>query len=263
MNWTNKPLRCLVIEDEETPRQAICAALDALPNVQVIGDTGVVTKAYDLIIEKNPDAIFLDIELIGGNAFMILDRLRENNIKIPPTIITTAYPEYGANAINEYHDCIIKYLIKPFFDNLDSKLNQCVDAVRLHTARHDAQSTVAIQAAAMPKIIFLKTREQYIKIEIEKLSWIKVDGTGGVFLMIDDGGEGVQSADVALSKLMEILPDNFLQISRDIVINIHKIKRIDRSNRSVYVCHNNKETELYIGGSYYDRLRQLVLKEVI
>ena len=47
-------------------------------------------EAYDLIKNEKYDLIILDIQLPKLNGFELLKKLKENNITIPPVIITSA-----------------------------------------------------------------------------------------------------------------------------------------------------------------------------
>ena len=267
MNSTNYIKLCsIVVEDEENARELLCGALNAQPDCTVIASTGVAAKAVEVIQNLKPDVVFLDIELIGGNAFSVLNQLRQSGTTLPPTIITTGHLEYGTESINDYRDCIVKYLIKPFVENMDEKLRQCLQAVRKEIEAKNAYNQAFVLAPKTgdepSKVLFFKSREQYFRVEIPDISWVKVDGEGGVLLMTDSDGAIIPS-DTPLIKLMELLPADFLKISRDIVVNVHKIKRIDRSNRSIVVRHHKKDIELYIGGTYYESIRQVLLKEVV
>jgi two-component system LytT family response regulator len=66
-----------------------------LPQVNILGEAGTVDTAYDLTKKVSPELVFLDIEMPGGNAFTLLDRLKPLTFEI---IFITAYDNYTLNA---------------------------------------------------------------------------------------------------------------------------------------------------------------------
>ena len=102
-------MKTIIIEDEE---QAISALLSDLnrycPDIEVIGTAGSVAKSIELIQGKNPELVFLDIQLTDGLGFEILEAVKSNrNFKV---IFTTAYSQYAITAIKF---SALDYLLKP------------------------------------------------------------------------------------------------------------------------------------------------------
>lgn len=112
----SKPIEVLVVEDEPMLLEELTKGLEEDPMIKVCGMAEDVDTAYELVVSARPDAIFLDIKLIGGNGFDLLHRLKTNNVKIPPVILNTGYEkfEYAKTAFNDFHDDVIHILQKPF-----------------------------------------------------------------------------------------------------------------------------------------------------
>ena len=89
MNWSN--IKFYVVEDEQANREAFVELLSEGSDTSVIGSAASVGHAFQDLLFKEPDALLLDVNLQDGNAFQLLDKLKKNNLTIPPTVIITGY----------------------------------------------------------------------------------------------------------------------------------------------------------------------------
>ncbi len=112
-------LRCLIVDDERLARQELKRMLEEFPKLEVIDEAGNVDEAVEKVEEKEPDLIFLDINMPGKTGFDLLQELD----KTPHVIFTTAYDEY---AVKAFEVNALDYLLKP------------IDPRRLQEAVHKA-----------------------------------------------------------------------------------------------------------------------------
>src|SRR5688572_25886049 len=101
-------IRALIVDDEKRS----CEVLQKLllhycPEVVVLGSAHSADEAYNLIMETDPDLVFLDIHMPGGDGFSLLNRLKDIRFKI---IFTTAHDNY---AIHAFRISALDYLLKP------------------------------------------------------------------------------------------------------------------------------------------------------
>ncbi len=80
----------LVVDDEETARQFVCAALTDAGYEAL--QAGSLAEAQQAVDTGAPDIILLDIFLPDGSGLMLLDRLARENPS-PPVILITAFGE--------------------------------------------------------------------------------------------------------------------------------------------------------------------------
>jgi Response regulator of the LytR/AlgR family len=98
----------VVIEDEIDHAVLLQRLINEnLPFLNMVGEGSNIANGFSLIKKKNPDIVFLDIELPDGNAFDLLDKLMPVNFEI---IFTTAHNEYMLKAIRY---SALDYLLKP------------------------------------------------------------------------------------------------------------------------------------------------------
>ena len=99
-------LRTLLIEDESTARADLRSKLAAHPDVTILGEAGTLDHARELLTLPDYDLVFLDVRLIGGDAFELISDVRP----AAHIIFVTAFDSYAvrAFAINA-----LDYLLKP------------------------------------------------------------------------------------------------------------------------------------------------------
>jgi NarL family two-component system response regulator LiaR len=91
--------RILLADDHSLVRAGIRALLQALPGVEVIGETGDGVAALDWVRRNPPDAILLDITLPGLNGLEVAARIGRLGVSTRVLMLSMhASPEYAARA---------------------------------------------------------------------------------------------------------------------------------------------------------------------
>ncbi len=103
-----KLLRCVIVDDEEYARDMLKHLLEKYtPFAEVVAEAGSVNGAVEAIRTKSPDVVFLDIEIIGGTGFDVLDRISTGHFI---TVFTTAHENYREES-GRYRNA--RFLLKP------------------------------------------------------------------------------------------------------------------------------------------------------
>jgi two-component system LytT family response regulator len=112
-------MKVLVIDDERLARQELKSLLKKHQEIEIIGEAANADEAIELIKEKKPDLIFLDIQMPGKTGFELLEELDD----VPKVIFVTAYDEF---AIEAFKVNALDYLLKPVEPKL---LSHAIDKV--------------------------------------------------------------------------------------------------------------------------------------
>ena len=113
--------KVLLIEDDIKLSKALRLRLQHM-NYDVIAVTDAIS-AMDAAVKNEPDLILLDINLPGGNGFVVAERLRGHHatMSVPIIFITaSSKPEFAEKAREVSHSA---FLQKPF------DANQLLDAI--------------------------------------------------------------------------------------------------------------------------------------
>ncbi len=105
-------MKAIIIDDIEKARIALKSDIhDFCNEIEVVGEAEGVKSGVELIINTQPDVVFLDIKMGDGSGFDLIEKIRnEEKIHLPQIIFTTAYDEY---AIKAFKFSAIDYLLKP------------------------------------------------------------------------------------------------------------------------------------------------------
>jgi two-component system LytT family response regulator len=101
-------LKAVIVEDELASRETLANYLQKYcPDVELVAEADSVRTGLEIIKIKNPDIVFLDIEMPFGNAFDLLEQIGKINFEI---VFVTAYSNYAIKALNMSASY---YILKP------------------------------------------------------------------------------------------------------------------------------------------------------
>src|SRR6185295_13319062 len=100
-------IRALLIDDEQPARERLRQLLGAHADVEVIGEAEDGVQAAELIAEREPDVVFLDIQMPGLSG---LDVAASLGARRPLVIFCTAFDQY---AVDAFELSATDYLLKP------------------------------------------------------------------------------------------------------------------------------------------------------
>jgi len=101
-------ITAVIIDDISKARALLLELLHQnCPNIEVVGMAASAEEGHFVILEKQPQLIFLDVEMPNGTGFDLLGRFSAPKFEV---IFTTAHDRYALKAIKF---CALDYLLKP------------------------------------------------------------------------------------------------------------------------------------------------------
>ena len=256
-----KLIRCIVAEDEDEPRQWLVTHLRTFEDIEVLAETVGVDDTFKALLYHRPDAAFLDIKLIGGDAFEILDRLQRSGVPLPYIVFTSAFHEYASVALNDFRSKVVHFLVKPIRQDWETKLRRSIDAliVALHSDTSEENLPENIGDKSVNNVeesVFIKHKNQFQKIHFAEIAYLESAGSGLTYIVLDTT---TMKVDVSILQLLENkFPSNFVRISKANAVNKNRIINIDRKNHKVEILLADKSKFLPIGKNYYADLVKLL-----
>jgi len=249
-----KPYTVLIIDDERLARLRLGRLINKYSEVfTIIGEAENGNEAEKMIINLQPDIIFLDIEMPGLTGFELLKKLK----RIPMVIFCTAYEDYSLKAFNTNS---IDYLIKPI---KETRLQQTIlkieqlktsfskenifKAINTITETKEKKNITSITVKKGDKIIFVKLDDISHFEATEKLVTIHTKN-------------GTELIEKSLTQLEEKLPTNFLRVHRSFLINTNYVNNFQKyfNNRYVIALQNQKQTKITSGRTYKDIIKTYI-----
>jgi DNA-binding NarL/FixJ family response regulator len=94
-------IRVVVADDFPLVRDAIAAAIDRDPGIDVVGRAADADEALRMVTELEPDVLVLDLHMPDGGGIGVLERLREAEVTTRVLVMTASEsPESLIDAVN-------------------------------------------------------------------------------------------------------------------------------------------------------------------
>lgn len=226
--------KCIIVDDEEFARQLIETHLKQIDGFEVIASCGSAMEAHKVLLNREIDLMFLDIEMPGikGTDFL------RNIIVKPKVIFTTAYRDY---ALEGFELNAIDYLLKPivftrFFQAIEKFLQVVNKPIKMSLSIEDND------------YIYVKNNKKNIKVNLQEINYIESIKDYIKIHMLRD----TITIKHSLSAFEDKLDKRFLRIHRSYIVNTHKITAFTKVDIEI------DKIELPIGDSYkafvYSRL---------
>jgi DNA-binding LytR/AlgR family response regulator len=240
----------IIADDEPRLAEDLASRLRSLwPKLDILGIAPDGIAAARLIAEMQPTYAFLDIRMPGIDGIGVARIARDTRI-----VFVTAHDEY---AIKAFDAAAADYLLKPVSD---ARLAQCV-------ARLVEQSSRSVNVDALSALLAQRSGQ-------DALEWLTIR-TGDTTRLIavnevryfqsgDKYTEAVTAVErhlirTPLKELMASLNANqFAQIHRGIIVNLHLVERIERDLLGRSRVHLRGTTDtLPLSRSFVDRFRTM------
>jgi two-component system chemotaxis response regulator CheB len=143
-------IRVLVVDDSSIARQVLTRALDAAPDIEVVGAAPDPFVARDLIVELKPDVITLDVEMPRMDGVTFLRKLMRH-FPLPVVMVSSLTQRGAETTMAALEAGAVEVVAKPVVDkhNLTEITVEVVDAVRA-AARARVRKYAPPSAAARP-----------------------------------------------------------------------------------------------------------------
>ena len=217
-------IRALIVDDEPLGRRGVLRFLKNDPEIEVVAQCGDGESAVDAILARNPDLVFLDIQMPEMDGFEVVRRVGPQ--KMPVTIFVTAYDRYAVRAFDAN---AIDYLLKPvgqarferalarakerIAGNSRDSVAERIVATLEQIKRHDKYLD-RLPFSESGRILFVKTRD---------IDWIEANGN---YARLHVGARTHEIRETLNSLEQKLDPRDFLRIHRSTIVNVHLIKEI-------------------------------------
>ena len=203
-------IKTIIVEDSRLARNELKELIKSFPEIEVIGEADNVDSGYELITAKQPDLLFLDINMPEKDGFELLEMLDN----VPITVFTTAFDEYALKSF-EYN--ALDYLMKPVSPNRFAK------AIEKIKQKLQERVIKAEQKVEISNQIFIKDGEKCWLVKVADIYLFEVDGNyTKVFF---NNQKAILNK--SLNQIDKKLPEDFFRANRNQIININYIKNID------------------------------------
>lgn len=229
-------INAVIIDDEKKCVSLLSKmAWQHLPDVAIAGTAANAEDGRKLILQIEPDIVFLDIEMPNKTGFDLLSELDEVNFEV---IFTTAYNQYAVKAIRF---SAFDYLLKPIDEE---ELKQCLKRYR-QKVKADRSGQISMLFDNLKNInkaysrISVSTSEGVIFLNVADIIYCEATGSYTQFYLKND--EKLLSSRT-LKDFEEMLQEhNFFRLHHSYLINLNEIKRYIKGEGGTVIMSNGNE----------------------
>jgi two-component system LytT family response regulator len=221
-------IRAVHIEDEPRNIELLASLIQTHCGSQVTltGNAKNIPDAIDLIKNKNPQLVYLDIELNKGNAFELLEELKGFNFQV---IFITAFNDY---AVKAFRHNAVDYLLKPISINeLKEATAKAVEKINNSSINTNILDTLKeLKLNIGNQKIGVPVNDGVVFINAEDIIRCEANGSYSIFYL---SGKKTITTTKSLKEIEGILLfSNFVRVHNSWIINTNYIKKYYRGKNS-------------------------------
>lgn len=208
-------IRTVIIDDEPIALAKLRSYVEKTPFLDLVGEFSTAVDAMAFISNGNADAIFTDINMPDLDGLQFIELLAN-----PPLVVfITAYSQY---AVDSYRLSAVDYLLKPYgFAEFQRAANKLLKTFTSNLQQRESLSKNTEDT------IFLKVDYRYVRLNLSDILYIK--GYGEYLQIYTAGNSQPLLTLSSFASIMDMLPDNFLQIHRSYIVNMNRIDQVEKS----------------------------------
>jgi two-component system LytT family response regulator len=209
------------------------------PQVQLLGEADNSKTGKKLILETNPQLVFLDIEMPYGNGFDMLNDLMPVNFEI---IFVTAFDKYMLQALKY---SALDYLLKPVnIDDLKAAVKSAESRVQKNLINQQLQILLDNFKKKEPalKKIAIPTTDGFDFISVSDIVRCEAQGSYTKIHLNDSRSFLISRP---LKDYESLLPEDiFFRIHNSHLINLNYIKKYNRGRGGFIELEDNSKIEV-------------------
>lgn len=233
-------LTAIIIDDEVRSRESLKQKiLLNCPDVEMIAECENGEQGIEVIEEKEPDIVFLDVEMPRMNGFTMLQQLCNRNFEL---IFTTAYDHYAIRAIKF---SALDYLVKPVeIEELCTAINMVKEKRKYNTGNKRIETLLynLMNEKNQSSRIAVPSLEGLMFVEVNDIIYLEAESNYTVIYI-------KPTHKITLSKTLkdfeELLPHHvFIRIHHSWIINKNHVQKYLKGEGGQVIMSNGKTLDV-------------------
>jgi len=248
-------IRTLIVDDEPLARERIRTLLDEEPDIELIGECDNGVTAVETITEKQPDLLFLDVQMPELDGFGVLEQIKDR--PMPAVIFVTAHDTFALQAF-EVH--AVDYLLKPFDrERFKKALDRALQTIKRRQTDELSHRLSALLAEVKPEArinrLAIKSAGRVIFLRLDEIDWIEAADN---YVNLHVGNESHLHRETMTAMEERLKGGKFMRISRSTIVNVDRIKELQPLFHGEYSVILRNGTRLTLSRGYREKLDALL-----
>lgn len=253
-----EPLRLLLADDEPLALRRMRLALQAIPNVEIVGAASDGMQAIDAMKALRPDVVLLDIKMPLADGFEVANAVEDAGS--PAVIFVSAFDSY---ALQAFETSAVDYLLKPVeFDRLKSALSRARERRAAKDAGRRAEELAAVldalrkeaderEGPRYEKEFWIRDRGRFLRVPVMDVERIEAERD---YVRLYWEGRTLLHRET-MSHLEEKLdPNVMLRVHRSAFVNWKRLKAVRRDHNGRLMAVLESGDEVPVSRAYAQRV---------
>ncbi len=250
----DRAIRTLIVDDEPVARRVLREDLELMPDVLVVGEAENGKEALRLMVELEPELVFLDLQMPLMQGFDVVRNVRGSSL--PVIVIVTAFDQH---AIEAFEAGAIDYLLKPV---RGPRLERAVERARALVGKPlaIAENLAKIASVGPPvetpgtrKLVGRIGRDYFLLDQDEVLA---LQAEGPLVWIITSNRRFLSSQ--TLSAMETSLPHPFQRVHRNAIVNINHVRQMTALTSHRWQLTLSNRQELVVSKRLAHNIRRLL-----
>jgi len=251
-------IRTLIVDDEPLAREKIRTLLAGDPEIELVGECGDGTAAAAAMVKKDPDLVFLDVQMPEMDGFAALEAVGGG--RMPVVVFVTAFDEYALKAF-EVH--ALDYLLKPFDrQRFSAALRRAKERIRSDRGRALGGRVEELLGELRERgerrwleQLVVKSKGRIFFVDLDAIERIEAAGNY-VELHTEEEAHLIRGTMKRLEERLD--PKRFLRVHRSHIVNLQRIREVHPWFNGDYRIVMKSGAQVTTGGAYRDALSSLL-----
>ncbi|MCF0072880.1 LytTR family DNA-binding domain-containing protein [Dyadobacter sp. CY261] len=260
MNTKQLVAKVAIIDDEFFVRETLVSMLAGIPNAVVVGEAEDVGSGIELILEKEPDLILLDIKMPVRSGFDLLEELT-NRQRSYGLIFVSGYPDEALTAVQKaapyfHSDFVVKPIDPEMLQQKFSIFFNKWQAAKEQENELSGLLETGIQASYKANHLVFQNSQLFHCIDIDDILYC--ESANRQINVYCTQFEHINVPNTTLDAIEKLLPDDrFLRIGKSHILNRSAIRFIQKGSRPVCILAlNGKRYEVQLYASNVEKVEQ-------
>jgi two-component system LytT family response regulator len=244
-------INTVIIDDTEAYIQTLSSSLKGYENINIVGTAIDGTTGEKIILKKQPELVFLDVEMPDINGIDLLRQIQEQITWQMQIIFYTAYDKYLLDALRE---SAFDYLLKPFEkQELDVVMQRYYSYIeKIQKIGSFGESLTKLLPGNTSFMVSTVNGLQILR--IDQIGYFKYSNKRKYWEVVSTDLKELQLKRNTNAKDILNYSSSFVQVNRDHIINIDYLSMV-RSKDCILMPPFNDVSDLTISSGFIKTLQ--------
>ena len=247
-------MTAIIVDDEFPARAELKSILEEIGGIDIIGECEDGDEVQEMINEKHPDVVFLDIQMRNKDGLVTAGEIME--LTYPPSVIfTTGYNQFAAQA---FELNAVDYVLKPYSYERVAKSVAKLLKMKTGLLSQTALTESTKNSKVLPPNLCVWSKDRMLILRPSEIFFAKADEHRQTLLQTE---QGAMYTKLALKDLEITLDEQgFLRTHKSYLVNLTKIREVIPwfNNTYVLVLENCRETNIPVARHYIKEFNKIM-----